>query len=164
MLFRLILAFVTIPLAELAVLVWLGDHVGLLPTLVLVVVTGILGAALARQQGVAAWQRFRAALDQAGVTGRPPHRELVEGLLVLVAAAVLLTPGLLTDLAGFALLVPPVRRRAGALLVAWIGRRFLVRTAGGRGGRPTGDALDVEFQVVDVEEGAEDPEGPRRLS
>ena len=173
MLARLVLLFVLVPVAELMLLVWLGEHVGLLPTLGLVLFTGVLGAALARHQGLATWQRFRTALAE----GRPPHRELVEGILVLIAGAFLLTPGLITDSAGFALLVPPLRRRATAWLAGALGRRFPLATGGParRGGRRDGrrdgaadGAVDVDYRVVDDDEtdpgtGAA-PAGERRLS
>jgi len=158
MLARLALLFVAVPLVELALLVWIGKRVGLAPTVALVVVTGVLGAALARRAGLAAWTRFRAAL----AAGRPPHREIVEGLLVLVAGAVLLTPGLLTDVAGFLLLVPAVRMR----VARWIGRRvtgrFVLVGGGagprvGRGAAPSADAVDVDYTVLDDD----DPRSPR---
>jgi len=158
MLARLALLFVAVPLVELALLVWIGKRVGLAPTVALVVVTGVLGAALARRAGLAAWTRFRAAL----AAGRPPHREIVEGLLVLVAGAVLLTPGLLTDVAGFLLLVPAVRLR----VARWIGRRVTGRFVlvgggagprGGRGAAPSADAVDVDYTVLDDD----DPRSPR---
>lgn len=141
MLARLALLFVAVPLAELAILVWLGRRVGLVPTVTLVVVTGILGAWLARRQGVATWSRFRAALD----AGQLPHRELVEGVLVLVAGAVLLTPGLLTDVVGFLLLVPAVRHRVRDRAVAAIGRRWKtpVRWTGREG------AVEADYRVVE---------------
>jgi len=123
-LLRLTALFVLVPLAELALLVWLGGKVGLLPTVALVVVTGILGASLARQQGLASWRRFQQALAE----GRPPHRELLEGLLVLLAGAVLLTPGLLTDLTGFALLTPPLRNVIKGVLRRWARKNIEVRT------------------------------------
>lgn len=145
MLARLALLFVTVPLAELALLVWLGSRVGLVPTVALVVVTGIAGAALARWQGLATLARFRAALD----AGRLPHRELVDGVLILVAGALLLTPGLLTDLTGFLLLAPPVRRRVGERAVAAIGRRWTTPVRWS----PRQGAVEAEYRVV--EEGAE---------
>ena len=141
MLARLALLFVTVPLAELALLVWVGRQVGLLPTVVLVVVTGIAGAALARWQGLATLARFRAALD----AGQLPHRELVDGVLILVAGAVLLTPGLLTDLAGFLLLVPPVRRRVRERVVAAIGRRWTVPVRWS----PREGAVEADYRVVE---------------
>ena len=145
---RLALLFVLVPLAELALLVWIGRHVGLVPTVALVVGTGILGAVLARWQGMAAWRRFRAATG----AGRLPHREILDGLLVLVAGSVLLTPGLLTDIAGFLLLVPAVRRRVGDRLAAALERRLRRGPARSAGESP----LDVTYRVVD------DPPAPGR--
>ncbi len=173
----LILLFTTVPLLELVLLLWIGSHVGVLPTLALILTTGVLGAALARHQGLATWQRFREALGQ----GRLPDGELVEGLLILVAAAVLLTPGILTDLTGFLLLVPPIRRLAAARIGRAARRRIVVmspgRAATGSGprfardvrterprrtkpggpsdsgtdpaDRAAGDVIDAEFEVLD---------------
>lgn len=161
MLGRLILLFITVPLAELALLLWIGSRVGVLPTVLLIILTGILGASLARHQGFATWRRFQAALDQ----GRIPGRELVEGLLILVAGAVLLTPGILTDTTGFLILVPPIRRllaerieRAarGRLVIMGPGRpaggapRTPAGTPGrGPGGTGSAEVIDAEFEVVD---------------
>lgn len=106
-LFRtLLLLFVGIPLAELALLVQLGRWVGLGPTIALVLITGVLGAWLARAEGLRVLLGARSEL----AAGRMPGRAIQDGLAVLVGGAVLLTPGLLTDLFGFALLLPPTRR------------------------------------------------------
>ncbi|MEM9557702.1 MAG: FxsA family protein [Acidobacteriota bacterium] len=105
MFLRLLALFTLVPLAELYVLIALGRRVGLVPTLLLVLFTGVLGAWLARSQGVAAFNKVRTEL----AAGRLPAAAMVDGLLILLAGAVLLTPGLLTDLAGFFLLVPEGR-------------------------------------------------------
>lgn len=146
---RLALLFVTVPLVELVLLVQVGRLVGLLPTVALVIVTGILGAALARREGLKTLARFRAALD----AGRLPHLELVEGLLILIAGAVLLTPGLLTDVAGFLLLVPPVRAAVGKRLVAALEQRIVVvgTRAPGEPRRREPEAFDPEVIDVDYE-------------
>lgn len=102
---RLLALFVLLPLAELALLIQIGQWIGLGWTLALVVATGFLGAALARRQGLRAWVAIQTELR----AGRMPARELVDGLLILIGGIVLLTPGILTDLAGFALLVPATR-------------------------------------------------------
>ncbi len=154
MLGRLILLFTVVPFVELALLIWIGRRIGPLPTIALVLATGVLGASLARYQGLATWARFRRALAE----GRLPGTELVEGLMILVAGAVLLTPGVLTDLAGFLLLTPPVRR----FLVRWaeprLRSRVRVRTAARGPGAPPGgsfrpspgdDVIDADFEVID---------------
>ena len=103
---RLALLFVVVPLLELALLVQLGQWVGLWPTLGLVFATGIAGASLARSQGL----RTAAAFQRELASGRLPSGPLQDGLAVLVGGALLLTPGLLTDVFGFSLLVPASRR------------------------------------------------------
>ena len=113
MFLRLLLLFTLVPLVELWILIELGRLTGVLPTVALVLTTGVLGAWLARSQGLATFARVRSEM----AAGRMPATALVDGLLILVAGAVLLTPGLLTDLAGFFLLVPAGRaaiRRAVA--------------------------------------------------
>lgn len=112
MLSRLIFLFVAVPLVELAILLQVGQWIGLLPTVGLVVATGIAGAALARQQGV----RALLAVQQELAEGRLPGGSLLDGLSILVGGAFLLTPGILTDVAGFSLLFPLSRR--------WLQRRI----------------------------------------
>jgi UPF0716 protein FxsA len=104
---KLALAFVIVPLVELALLVRLGGVIGFWPTVAIVVVTGLAGAALARTAGVQVLLQIRRELR----AGRMPVTHMLDGLLVLVGGLVLLTPGLLTDVFGFALLVPWSRRR-----------------------------------------------------
>ncbi|MDX1577954.1 MAG: FxsA family protein [Gemmatimonadota bacterium] len=105
MLFRLFLLFTLVPVAELAILIRIGGWLGLAPTLALVIGTGAVGAWLARREGIRSWL----AVQEELATGRIPARELVHGLLILVAGVVLLTPGVLTDIAGLLLLVRPFR-------------------------------------------------------
>lgn len=105
MLARLALLFITIPIAELALLVWLGSLIGFWPTMGLVILTGLAGAALARASGLKVVQQIRAEI----AAGRMPVDSMIDGLLVLVGGIVLLTPGVLSDLLGIALLVPATR-------------------------------------------------------
>ncbi|MEK9499797.1 FxsA family protein [Gaopeijia maritima] len=109
---RLALLFVVVPLLELALLVQMGQWVGLWPTLFLVFGTGVVGAALARSQGL----RTLAAVQTEMAQGRLPGGALLDGLAVLVGGAFLLTPGLLTDVAGFTLLIPTTRRLVRGVL------------------------------------------------
>ena len=104
--FKLLLLFIAVPLIEMALLVVIGQYIGFLPTLGIVFLTGFLGALLARSQGLQVVARIRSELG----FGRVPAESLIEGLLILVAAAVLLTPGLITDLFGFLCLIPATRR------------------------------------------------------
>ena len=143
MLGRLIFIFVAVPLLELAILLRIGQWIGLVPTVALVVTTGVAGAALARQQGIRAFSRVRREL----ASGRLPGRSLLDGLAILVGGALLLTPGVLTDVIGFGLLVPVSRRWLRRL-----GRRGLerrIRDGGvefqvyGEGGEPTTRRAEV---------------------
>lgn len=125
MFLRLLLLFTLVPLLELWLLVEIGRRIGFLPTLAIVLATGILGAALARQQGLQTIARVRAEAAAGGLPAEP----LLDGLLILIAAAVLLTPGIVTDAVGFALLVPATRRHVRRRLGSWLRRRLGSRTA-----------------------------------
>lgn len=103
---RLALLFVIIPVLELMLLVKMGQVVGLVPTLALVLFTGVAGAAMARAEGLRVFWQFQRELG----SGRLPGQALLDGISVLVGGAFLLTPGILTDLAGFTLLLPATRR------------------------------------------------------
>lgn len=105
MLIRLFAAFVIVPLIELFLLLQLANYTSVLTTIMVVVVTGLIGSILARREGIMAWFRFRSALAE----GRMPNREIQDGLMIVFAAALLLTPGLLTDALGFTLLIPTGR-------------------------------------------------------
>ena len=109
---RLLALFVGVPLVELLLLIEIGQRIGTLPTIALIVVTGILGATLARQQGFRVLRQIQDEVAQ----GQVPTSAMVDGVIVLIAAAVLLTPGILTDAVGFACLVPAVRVRIRRLL------------------------------------------------
>lgn len=109
---KLLLLFVAVPLVELAILVKLGTLVGFWPTIALVLVTGTVGAWLARSQGI----RVLRAIQAETAAGRMPAAHLLDGLLVLIGGIVLLTPGLLTDVAGLLLLFPPTRARFKGML------------------------------------------------
>ena len=102
---KLLLLFITVPAVELALFVMLADVISLPLTFIIILITGALGAYLTKQQGALAITNFQSALR----AGKLPHAEATEGILVLVAGVVLLTPGFLTDAVGFSLLVPQVR-------------------------------------------------------
>ena len=112
-------ALILVPLAEIALFIVVGDRIGLWPTLGVIVATAVAGAFLLRHQGL---QTLRAAQTTMS-RGQAPVRHLAEGLLLFFAGALLLTPGLLTDAVGFALLIPPVRALAAGRLMSTLARR-----------------------------------------
>lgn len=105
----LLLLFILVPLAEIALFIQVGDEIGLGWTLAVVVATALAGTALVRNQGLAVWRRA----NQAMAENRMPLEEVFTGLCLLVAGALLLTPGFLTDSIGFCLLIPPIRNFLG---------------------------------------------------
>lgn len=126
---RLLILFTVVPLVELALLIKLGGAIGLWPTVFIVIATGALGAALAKSQGTrTVWTIRRETAE-----GKPPGESLVNGLLILVGGVVLLTPGLLTDVLGFCLLVPATRKWFRTRLLEKLRRR----AAGNAGGETT---------------------------
>ncbi len=135
MLLRLFLLFTLIPVAELAILIRLGGWLGLGPTLLLVLGTGAAGAWLARREG---FRSFRAIQEELAA-GRMPGEEMVHGVLILVAGIVLLTPGILTDLAGIVLLIRPFRR----VLIARLRDRFTAGIETGTTGFVSGPGTGV---------------------
>ena len=103
---RLFLLFVGVPLLELFILVQVGQLVGVWPTIGLVVLTGVTGAALARLEGLRTLWKIQGDL----APGRLPGSALLDGCAILLGGALLLTPGILTDLVGFSFLLPPTRK------------------------------------------------------
>lgn len=100
-----VLIFILVPLAELYVIIQVGNAIGLIPTLVLLLLDALLGSMLLRHQGRAAWMQFNRALAE----NRLPHKEVFDGILVILGGALLLTPGFITDIFGLVLLIPPTR-------------------------------------------------------
>ncbi len=121
----MLLIFILVPIVEIYFLIKVGDVIGALPTVLLVVFTAFLGVFLLRWQGLSTLYRVQTSLAQ----GELPAGAMVEGLLLLVAGALLLTPGFVTDTIGFTLLVPPLRQR----LAAWLILRGLLGATGGMG-------------------------------
>jgi UPF0716 protein FxsA len=122
---RLLLFFIGVPLIELYLFLAIGSRIGILPTVATVIITGFIGAWLTKQQGLRTLSRYQQALAE----GRLPHEEVIEGLMILVAGAVLLTPGFLTDAIGFALLVPPIRAVVRERLSGYLKGRVTVAGA-----------------------------------
>jgi UPF0716 protein FxsA len=135
----LIVVFIVVPIAELYVILQVGDAIGALWTIVLLVADSLLGSVLLRTQGRTVWRRFNAALGE----GRMPHREVIDGVLVIFGGAFLITPGFLTDIVGLLLLIPPTR----ALIRRAVARRLGRRVAVGAVGEP----FDVEGTATEYD-------------
>jgi UPF0716 protein FxsA len=115
----LVLLFVVVPIVEIYVLIQVGDEIGVLWTIGLLVLVSVVGAWLAKREGIGVWTRMQHQV----LAGRMPGIELVDAFLILLAGALLLTPGFVTDVLAIVLLIPPTR----ALV-----RRGLRRTLVGR--------------------------------
>ena len=144
----LFLLFLAVPLLEIYLLIQVGGVIGALPTVAAVVLTALAGAVLVRSQGLATAGRAQEALNQGAV----PALEVFEGALLLVAGALLLTPGFFTDALGFLALVPPLRRSLFLLL----SRRGVVRHVGPRQGPGDGPGGDGGPRVIDGDYRRED--------
>src|SRR5919204_3911681 len=118
----LVVLFILLPIAEIYVIIKVGEAIGILPTLALLIVDGFLGAALARSQGRTAWARFNRALAE----GRVPGREVFDGAMVILGGALLVTPGFVTDIFGLICLIPPTRALSRRLLSGMARRRVAV--------------------------------------
>jgi UPF0716 protein FxsA len=127
----LVVIFIVVPLAELYVIIQVGQAIGVVPTLALLLVDALLGSILLRHQGRAAWIRFNRALAE----GRLPHKEVFDGVLVIVGGALLLTPGFLTDIVGLILLIPPTRALVRAVSARFVRGRMALGGAAWTFGR-----------------------------
>lgn len=136
----LVVLLIGIPLFELYLLIQVGSAIGALPTVALVVFTAVLGAGLLRQQGLTTVQRIQTAMNR----GEVPALEVVEGAILLVGGAMLLTPGFVTDALGFLCLLPPARQA----LARWLLRRLFRPPGSGRGprGPSSGRIIEGEFK------------------
>lgn len=130
----LALLFVVIPIIELAVIIEVGSAIGVVNTIGLLLLSGIVGSWMMKRQGLGVLRRMQAA----AAAGRVPGQELVDAFLILFGGALMLAPGFLSDLAGMALLVPPVRTVVRRVLR----RRFTARFVGGAGGFRGGKVID----------------------
>jgi UPF0716 protein FxsA len=123
-LLALVVLFIVVPIAELYVIWKVGDAIGIWLTLALLAADSVLGSLLLRAQGRSVWGRFNTALAE----GKIPHREVIDGVLVVFGGAFLITPGFLTDIVGLVLLIPPTRALIRRLVVRRLGRRIVVGT------------------------------------
>jgi len=159
----ILIALIGVPIAEIAVFIEVGDRIGLGATLAAVVITAIMGTALLRQQGFSVLARAQASLQQ----NRFPIDELFDGVCLLFAGALLLTPGFVTDSAGFLLFTPPVR----GLVRVWVKKYLATRgrihpERGGHSAPGNADSrrgpiiIDGEFEEVGEtnKDGPDDPD------
>ena len=142
-------AFITIPIAEIAVFIEVGDRFGLWPTLAGIFGTALAGTYLIRQQGISVFKEVQRKLD----AGEFPAKQVFDGLCLLVAGALLLTPGFITDAIGFILLVPLTRNiiSAGVLARVAVHHAGLGNPPGRPQGNPSGVHVDANGTIIDGE-------------
>ena len=149
--FLLVALFILVPIAELAVIIQVGQAIGVWWTIALLVVDSILGSLLMRSQGRAAWRRFNDAVGNA----RVPAREVADGVLVIFGGALLLTPGFLSDIVGLLFLLPPTRALIRRVFLRRALSRITVSMAGAATSMPPrragGRSDDIDGTVVDVD-------------
>jgi UPF0716 protein FxsA len=164
----LILLFIVVPVAELYVIIKVGELIGVFPTLILLLADALLGSWLLKHEGRGAWRRFNEAL----AARRFPGLEVVDGALIIVGGTLLLTPGFLTDIVGVFLLLPPTRAFARRLLKRFAIGRFAVvaMPTGGRGpfgppsrgGERPSRGYDFDASAEEVPDaGSDEPRLPR---
>jgi UPF0716 protein FxsA len=141
----LVVLFVAVPIAELFVIIQVGEAIGVWWTVALLIADSVLGSLLMRSQGRLAWRRFSEAVR----AGRVPAREVADGVLVIFGGALLLTPGFLSDVVGLLFLLPPTRAVIRRVFLREAMRRITVSVAGAATPPRRGD--DVEGSAVDVD-------------
>lgn len=157
----LLALFIVVPIVELYVIIQVGQAIGVVPTLVILLADAVLGSMLLRHQGRGAWRRFNEAI----AARRFPAREVADGLMIAIGGTLLLTPGFVTDIFGLILLIPPSRAVIRRLLRGYVGRRFVVVGMSDAGGRATGPGRSsaapagrpYDFDGTAEEIDAEDP-------
>jgi UPF0716 protein FxsA len=147
------LVFIALPLVELYLLFNIAAVIGGWETFFLVIATGVIGASLARTQGIACLERIRASMNRAEM----PTHEMVSGVLILAASLLLITPGVITDLVGFSLLVPPLRHSAILLGLKQMKKRGLyseihVESTMDPHRHSDPDTIDVEAKTLDEQD------------
>lgn len=142
-----LIAFIAVPVIEIAVFIQAGERLGLWPTLAMIVLTAMIGTALLRHQGLAILARARESMEN----DMFPVAEVFDGLCLLVAGALLITPGFVTDGAGFLLFVPALR----AFLRGYFMRRLEKKQE-----TQAGPVIDGDFLVIPPEDGPDGPDSP----
>ena len=126
----LLLLFLIVPLAELFVIIQVGQELGALNTIGLLILVSVVGAWLVKREGMGVWRRFQRQVE----SGVVPGREIADGVMILFAGALMMTPGFLTDLLALSLLLPPVRAALRATAMRRVARRAGVIRLDGPGG------------------------------
>jgi UPF0716 protein FxsA len=146
--FLLVFLFIAVPIIELAVIIEVGQAIGVWLTIALLIADSVLGSLLMRSQGRAAWRRFNEALTG----GRAPAREVADGVLVIFGGALLLTPGFVTDIFGLLFLLPPTRAVIRRVFLREAMRRITITMAGARMPRSRGGRDDdIDGSAADVD-------------
>jgi UPF0716 protein FxsA len=145
--FLLVALFILVPIAELAVIIQVGQTIGVWWTILLLIADSVLGSLLMRSQGRVTWRRFNEALQ----AGRVPAREVGDGVLVIFGGALLLTPGFLSDIVGLLFLLPPTRALIRRAFLRQAMKRVTVSMAGVQVPRDGRRSDDVEGTAVDVD-------------
>jgi UPF0716 protein FxsA len=151
----LLVAFIVVPLIELYVIIQVGQEIGALPTIGILIADSIIGTLLLRYQGRAAWRRFNLAWQER----RAPAKEVVDGALIIVGGTLLLAPGFITDIFGICLLLPPTRAVVRGIVFSVFFKKFFIAGMAVKGAtmypgrRRSGgsDGVDVEGTAIDID-------------
>ncbi|NVK18711.1 MAG: FxsA family protein [Methylocystaceae bacterium] len=156
--FILLILFIGVPVIEITVFIQVGDVIGLWPTLIIVILTAIIGTALLRQQGLSTLMRAQASVNE----GRLPAEEIFDGVCLLLAGAFLLTPGFVTDSVGFLLFFPPFRKLIRAKATEFILKNGNIHIVHPQGPRPQDPASPHDPTIIDAdfEEVSPNPDSP----
>ena len=150
MFIKLLALFLLVPIIELYVMVQIGKVIGPVITILIIFITAFIGAKLTKAQGLQAIKNGRSAL----MSGKLPHKEVIDGVLIIIAGAVLLTPGFLTDLLGFSLLIPNLRSSYRELLINYFKTRIVIHRSSKKNNKEskpdeTDDQDILEAEIID---------------
>ena len=153
-LLALLAIFIVVPLAELYVIFKVGEAIGYPLTILILAADSIVGSLLLKSQGRAVWRRFSETM----AAGRVPHREVLDGVMVIFGGAFLITPGFITDVLGIMLLLPPTRALLRRVVVRALRGRVALEVAGAATRRRRGGRFDVEGTATELRD---EPRLPR---
>ncbi|MCH2025455.1 MAG: FxsA family protein [Verrucomicrobiales bacterium] len=147
MFFRLLILFISVPIIELFLLIEVGKIISWQLTVLIIFITAVIGARLTKIQGSQAIRNVQSALR----VGKIPHREVLDGLMILVAGAILLTPGFLTDFIGFCLLIPKLRSYLRGFLKNHFKNKMIIRSNAALDPNKTTNNWAKDESVIDAE-------------